>query len=107
MNTIILEARVQTQVFRLSAMHIGNLSTVIVCALCLSFAMPSPVLGGEETAERLKREALALMDQGRPKEAAAAFLEALKSEISPGRSMRCKRRSICGRAMRESTAILR
>src|SRR5258708_1796997 len=60
-------------------MHIGNFSKVVTCALFLSFAVQSQVPGGGEPAERLKQEALTLMDQGRVREAVVAFREALKS----------------------------
>jgi len=58
-------------------MHIGNFSMVI--ALFLIFPVRAQVPGGGEEAERLKQKALALMDEGRVKEAAATFREALKS----------------------------
>lgn len=77
MNTIILDARVRTQLVRRSMMHIGNFSMVI--ALILIFPVRAQVPGGGEEAERLKQKALALMDEGRVKEAAATFREALKS----------------------------
>jgi Flp pilus assembly protein TadD len=59
-------------------MPIINLSLVVACALFLNFPVLSQVPTGGETGEQLKQKALALMDHGRPKEA-AAFREALKS----------------------------
>src|SRR5207302_6578255 len=58
MNTIILDARVRAQLFRGLMMHIGNFSIVIICAVVLNPAVPAQVSSGEETAERLKQNAL-------------------------------------------------
>src|SRR5260370_36565278 len=62
-----------------SVMPIVNFSLVIACALFLNFPARSQVPGSGETVERLKQRALALMEQGRVKEAVATFREALQS----------------------------